>query len=96
MLLIHLLYFLLDFKFVTTNGERPTPENSKAIEPGDEEGRGSLVYFNQATMYACSETDSKTLQAAKEKGLSGTTDYGPSVQAAFSKIALTPINPPHI
>ncbi|KAJ7086993.1 hypothetical protein C8R44DRAFT_752403 [Mycena epipterygia] len=40
-----------DVKFVTTEGdERPTRENSRPIELGDGDGRGSLVFFNQSTM----------------------------------------------
>jgi hypothetical protein len=75
---------LLDIKFVTTEGlERPTPENSKPLQAGDDEGRGSLVYFNEATMYQSSETDSATLKEAKKKGHSGKTDYGEDIQKAF-------------
>ncbi|KAF8176786.1 hypothetical protein BJ912DRAFT_797408, partial [Pholiota molesta] len=55
-LLYHFNIDITDFKFVTTDGqERPLPENSTPIEEGDDEGRGSLVYFNQASMYRCSE-----------------------------------------
>jgi hypothetical protein len=67
---------LADFKFVTTDGqERPLPENSTPIEEGDDEGRGSLVYFNQASMYRCSEQD------AEDAPLHA--DYSGSVQEAF-------------
>jgi hypothetical protein len=73
-----------DFRFVTTEGdERPTPENSTPIEDGDDEGRGSLVYFNQASMYRSSETNSGTLSEARRKGHSGKVDYGASVEQAF-------------
>ncbi|KAJ7927185.1 hypothetical protein B0H13DRAFT_2653631 [Mycena leptocephala] len=38
-------------KWVTVDGnERPTPENSQPLEAGDGDGRGSMVFFNQATM----------------------------------------------
>lgn len=59
------------------------PENSTRIEDGDDEGRGSLVYFNQASMYRSSETDSETIAEAISKGHSGTVDYSGSVQEAF-------------
>lgn len=76
----------LDIKFVTTEGqERPTLANSRPLEVGDDEGRGSLVYFNEATMYQSSETDSATLGEAKKRGHSGLTDYGDDVGQAFQK-----------
>ena len=65
--------------------ERPTPGNSKLLQEGDDEGRGSLVYFNQATMYQSSETDSATLGDAKKRGHSGKTEYGEDIQLAFQK-----------
>ncbi|KAJ7796696.1 hypothetical protein B0H13DRAFT_2508607 [Mycena leptocephala] len=40
-----------DVKWVTVDGnERPTPENSQPLEAGEGDGRGSMVFFNQATM----------------------------------------------
>lgn len=82
------LNWLLDFKFVTTNGdERPTPQNSTAIQEGDEEGRGSLVYFNQASMYRCSELDGNSVKEAIQRGESGKTDYGRDAQKAFGTYA---------
>jgi len=81
-------------KFVTTeSGVHPTPENSKPVQPGDEEGRGSLVYFNEASMHQSSETVYPTLGKAKKAGLSGKTDYGTDAQAAFQKYGTySPIN----
>jgi hypothetical protein len=77
---------MLDIKFVTTEGqERPTPANSKPLQEGDDKGRGSLVYFNEATMYQSSETNSATLRDAKRKGHSGKTEYGEDIQQAFQK-----------
>jgi hypothetical protein len=75
-----------DIKFVTTEGqERPTPANSRPLGVGDDEGRGSLVYFNEATMYQSSETNSATLGDAKKRGHSGKTDYGEDIGRAFQK-----------
>lgn len=72
-----------DIKFVTTDGdERPTPENSTPLEPGDHKGRGSLIFFNQATMYQSSETNHA---ATKLAGYSGKTDYPQSIQEGFEK-----------
>jgi len=69
-------YLWSDFKFITTDGdERPTPENSIPLGPGDHKGRGSLVYFNQATMYQLSETNSATIGDAILAGHSGKPNY---------------------
>jgi len=43
------------------------------------------VYFNQATMYQSSETDSATLGAAKQNGHSGAADYGEDIKRAFER-----------
>jgi hypothetical protein len=60
----------LDIKFVTTEGlECPTPENSKPLQAGDDEGRGSLVYFNEATMY---QSQKQTLPPSKRPKRRGT------------------------
>lgn len=82
-----------DFEFVTTEGDvRPTKENSKPVVDGDQYGRGSLVYFNQATMFQTSETGFDTLQKAKEAGHSGTTDFEEDTQRSFATAAhFTPI-----
>ncbi|KAJ7934412.1 hypothetical protein B0H13DRAFT_1951310, partial [Mycena leptocephala] len=53
-------HFNLDvsqIQFVTTDGYVcPTPENSRPIVNGDNEGRGSFVFFNQSTMRTGPET----------------------------------------
>ena len=71
----------------TDGRQRPTPENSRPIKAGDESGRGSLVYFNQATMYQSSETGYATVGEAIEAGDSGKSDYGVNAQMAFTKHA---------
>lgn len=55
-----------------------------ALHEADSEGRGSLVFFNQASLFQSSETDSATLAEARRAGRSTTTDYGEDAQAAFS------------
>lgn len=65
-------------------GETPTRENSEEI--GSEEGRGSFVLFNQASLFQSSETDSKTLKAAELKGKNTTSDYPEKIQALFSTL----------
>ncbi|KAF5387426.1 hypothetical protein D9757_007795 [Collybiopsis confluens] len=52
---------------VTANGEPPTPENSKPVyQEGQEEIRGSMVWFNQATMFSSSELNIQTLKSVQE------------------------------
>ena len=41
---------------------------------------GSLVYFNETTMYLSSETDSATLGAAAKKGHTGAMEYGEDIK----------------
>jgi hypothetical protein len=81
-----------DIKFVTTeSGARPSlssPKNWTPIQPGDGQGRGSLVFFNEASMYQSSETGFATLEDAREAGLSGNTDYGSDAQAAFQRYGI--------
>ncbi|KAJ7220740.1 hypothetical protein GGX14DRAFT_431909 [Mycena pura] len=82
-------HFNLDvsqIEFVTTDGcIRPTPQNSRPIVNGDNEGRGSFVFFNQSTMRTGPETGCDTLKKARAAGLSGISDFGASAQEAFSR-----------
>lgn len=83
------LIIFVDFQFVTSDGDaRPTPENSTPIIPGDEEGRGSIVFFNQASMYRASELNGLSVADARRMGISATTDYGQDVQKAFENGAV--------
>ena len=78
----------VDIKFVTTDGDLwPTPENSTPISDGDDQGRGSLVWFNQASMYQASETQLGSVKEAKNVGHPGTTDYGKDANQAFTGFA---------
>ncbi|KAF8237641.1 hypothetical protein L208DRAFT_1245828, partial [Tricholoma matsutake] len=87
-LLYHFNIDIHAIQFLATDGlQRPTPANSRPITAGDECGRGSLVYFNQATMYQTSETGYATIGEAVEAGDLGKVDYGMSTQAAFTKHA---------
>jgi hypothetical protein len=54
------------------------------ISAGDDEGRGSLVWFNQATMYQASETGLGSVKKAKNAGQPGTRDYVTDAQQAFA------------
>jgi len=76
----------IDIEFLTTDGDvLPTPENRRPLEDGDDEGRGSVVFFNQASMYAASETGHGTIPAAKLAGLPGTSDFKLTAQEAFEQ-----------
>lgn len=70
-------------EIVTTDGSFPTPENSTPLPRPDEiseedweagNGRGSVVWFNQASMFQTSETGYDTLIKARADGHSGATD----------------------
>ncbi|KAF9026649.1 hypothetical protein BDZ89DRAFT_1134689 [Hymenopellis radicata] len=80
------LFYHFNVDIVTTpDGTCPTPENSKPLagptltrpENVSEEdweagnGRGSVVWFNQASMFQTSETGFKTLTVARKAGHSG-------------------------
>ncbi|KAI0040930.1 hypothetical protein FA95DRAFT_804673 [Auriscalpium vulgare] len=87
-LFYHFNVDISDIKFVTTeNGEQPTLDNSRPIEDGDEEGRGSLVWFNMSSMFQASETGFSTLKEAKAAGHSGKADAQGTAKQAFAKQA---------
>ena len=71
---------------MTTNGDLPTLDNSTPIEPGDEEGRASIVFFNQASMYRCSALNGSSVVEAQRMGIDTTTNYGQDAQQAFQKM----------
>lgn len=55
---------------VSTNGDNPTPENSTPVPSWtDGDVRGSMVWFNQATMFQTSELGVSTIKVAKAMGL---------------------------
>ncbi|KAK6984027.1 hypothetical protein R3P38DRAFT_2663054 [Favolaschia claudopus] len=81
-------HFNLDvhmIKFVTVEGkEHPTRQNSKPLG-GTNEGRGSMVFFNQSTMRQSAALGFDTVQEAKQAGLTGTVDFGTEANAAFNR-----------
>lgn len=74
----------IDIEFVVTdaNVTKPTKQNSKPLNDGS--GRGSFVYFNQASMFTAPETGYDTLWEAGEAGVSRRRDYGEDAAAAFT------------
>lgn len=80
--LVEFTGFTTDVKLVTApKGEKPTRENSEEI--GREEGRGSIVLFNQASLFQSSETDSPSLKAAKADGKDTTSNFAGNIQDSF-------------
>ncbi|PPQ97406.1 hypothetical protein CVT26_006808 [Gymnopilus dilepis] len=75
-------------KFVLTDGEKPTPKNSTPLGGLGDEGRGSLVFFNQASMYRGAETGFDTLTEARSAGMSGSISSAEQVNLAFSQQVL--------
>lgn len=57
---------------------------------GDDQGRGSIVFFNQASMYAASETGHGTLASAKLAGKSGQSNHSITAQEAFEQYIYGP------
>jgi len=79
--LLHISY--KDFDFVITDGNPPTKENSRPLGGAGDEGRGSLVYYNQASMYHGPETGFDTLDAARKSGQTGTVSSMEHARLAF-------------
>ncbi|KAI0258352.1 hypothetical protein BC834DRAFT_975234 [Gloeopeniophorella convolvens] len=83
-LFFHFNIDIHDIEFVTTTGNQvPTPENSRPVVDGDQKGRGSMVWFNMASMFQSSETGFNTLSKARQAGQSGQSDYRARAQEAF-------------
>ncbi|TFK60101.1 hypothetical protein BDN72DRAFT_864624 [Pluteus cervinus] len=75
-----------DFEVVSApEGETPTQNNSKDLNGAH--GRGSMVFFNQATLFMSSETDSQTLNQAEKNGKSRKTDFSKDINACFKESA---------
>lgn len=60
----------------TADGSRPTRENSDPLDGGA--GRGSAVWFNQATMFQTAELGYNTMADAEEAGVDTRSGYAPS------------------
>ncbi|KAJ7120520.1 hypothetical protein C8R43DRAFT_1136896 [Mycena crocata] len=65
--------------------DKPTPENSHPFTDDDDLGRGSMVFFSQATMRYGPATGHNTLSAAKAAGRSRVADYDADIAVAFSQ-----------
>jgi hypothetical protein len=89
-----LLNSLADFDIVTTeDGSKPTTENSRPLPVNEEawgtgETRGSLVWFNQASMFQTSELKVPTVAQGKEMGIDTTLDVDDTVtrKRPFQKV----------
>jgi len=64
-------------------GVVPTHDGQATLLSGDDEGHGSVVFFNQASMYMTSETGFPTLNAARAAGETGKVSFPASAQEAF-------------
>jgi hypothetical protein len=69
---------------VVTDGNAPTPANSCELKGRDDLGRGSFVFYNQASMFQGPETGWDSLGEAREAGGSGNSDYGACASQAFT------------
>ncbi|KAL0057791.1 hypothetical protein AAF712_015557 [Marasmius tenuissimus] len=89
-LFLHFNVDITNLKIVVTeDGSRLTPVNSKPLnclcgkpkdahnkDWRDSRGRGSMVWFNQATMFQTTELGFETVQQAKDAGAKATCDVG--------------------
>lgn len=72
----------LDVDFVvTSDGQLPTRDNSQPLNGAD--GRGSCVWFNQATMHQTSELGYHTVAQAKAAGASTRCDAESLINGGF-------------
>ena len=64
----YLLTFLLDVLKVTSDGSHPTPENVRPLNETNSPkgGRGSMVWFTQATMLMSAQLPTATKREADE------------------------------
>jgi hypothetical protein len=71
-----------DVDFVIThNGELPNKNNTTPLDGAD--GRGSCVWFNQATMFQSSELGYNTVQDAADAGVDTTCDAKALLQKGY-------------
>ena len=74
--LVHADAVATDLEVVSTVGpDLPTPANSTKLANGAP-GRGSCVWFNQASMWQTAELGENTIKQAKAKGMNTTCDNG--------------------
>ncbi|KLO07599.1 hypothetical protein SCHPADRAFT_1001543 [Schizopora paradoxa] len=90
-LLFHWNMDVADIKFVRTVGDRPpTKETSLPLNEEGKKGRGSIVLFNQATMFQSSETGFDTLKLAAAAGFSTQSNYDEMAEMQFNREDLLP------
>jgi hypothetical protein len=77
-----------DLKVVVTDGAAPTLDNSDELRNRRDLGRGSFVFFNQASMFTGPETGFDTLSNARKNGHSGHSDFGANAKEAFAKAGM--------
>ncbi|KAL1659740.1 hypothetical protein GGF50DRAFT_119598 [Schizophyllum commune] len=74
---------------VTKDGQRPDQAKGNAEPLNAEEkwekahGRGSMVWFNQATMFQSAELGVKTIKAAKARGMDATCNHRSMVEGGY-------------
>ncbi|KAL1682149.1 hypothetical protein EV122DRAFT_204179, partial [Schizophyllum commune] len=68
-------HFNIDLAGSTVGPDLPTPANSTKLANGAP-GRGSCVWFNQASMWQTAELGEHTIKQAKAKGMNTTCDNG--------------------
>lgn len=79
----------------TLDGIPPVhPSTSLHLNDGDASGRGSIVFFNEATTYQTAELRHRTKKEALNAGVNVKRDLGTDVNAAFhSSVRFFPTHP---
>lgn len=70
----------MDYVVATKDGERPDDTNKGPLTSA---GRGSIVWFNQCTMFQSSETGFPTKKEAEANGHSGKRDWAEDIADAY-------------
>ncbi len=75
-----------DIEFVrTVDGLPPTKTSALPLNELGKKGRGSIVFFNQATMYQSSESGHHTLKQARAAGVLADGRYKDVTNEQFSR-----------
>lgn len=81
------IFIDLEIVFTADDVSVPTRENSWNVD-SDLDGRRSVVWYNQASMFQTSKTGFPTLKEARANGFEGILDFGATVEEVFKKVAI--------
>ncbi len=77
---------IIDIHFLrSANGLPPTKTTALPLNDEGATGRGSMVFFNEATTYQTAELQYRTKKEAAEAGENVSRDFGSDANAAFHR-----------